>query len=134
MSGNIGPVEEGRRTESFDETGQSLELESAGQPICTEPETPNLNQESPKNYFFILQDFWPVFKVFQILGLFPWKKETNENGTIQLKPIRWWIPVVKILGLSLLMHLPLGLLYGYLNSSSKEVSAYFIDFVNTVRP
>ena len=130
MSGNIGPVEEGRRTESFDETGQSLELESAGQPICTEPETPNLNQESPKNYFFILQDFWPVFKVFQILGLFPCKKETNENGTIQLKPIRWWIPVVKFLGLLLLMYLPLGLLYGYLNSSSKEVSAYFIDFVN----
>ena len=86
-----------------------------------------LNQESPKNDFFILQDFWPVFKVFQILGLFPCKKETNENGTIQLKPIRWWIPVVKILGLSLLMYLPLGLLGGYLYSSSKEVSAYFID-------
>ena len=69
---------------------------------------------------FILQDFWPVFKVFQILGIFPCQKETNEKGTIQLKPIRCWIPVRKILGLVILLILPHQLLKGHLRSSSKE--------------
>ena len=51
--------------------------------------------------FFILQNFWPVFKFFQILGVFPCKKVTDENGVIQLQPMKasmsimlfstWWV-------------------------------------------
>ena len=136
MSEITGPVKDGRRLESkemnyFDETGQTLQLELFTKPIeviCTEPETPMLNQESPKNDFFILQDFWPVFKVFQIFGLFLCKKETNEKGTIQLKPIRWWISVIKIVGLAIILILPKLLLLGHLITSNKEVSDYFNDF------
>jgi hypothetical protein len=100
MSGNTGPVKEGQRTEFFHETGQTLQLESVGQPIevlCKESETPMLDQEPPTNDFFILQDFWPVFKLLEIFGLFPCRKEINEKGGIQLKPIRWWIPTKKYL-------------------------------------
>ena len=116
MSGNTGPVKEGQRTE----TGQTLQLESVGQPIevlCTEPETPMLDQEPPTNDFFILQDFWPVFKLLEIFGLFPCRKEINEKGGIQLKPIRWWIPTKKILGLSTLLFLPGQILQEHLKSS-----------------
>ena len=125
MSGNTGPVKEGQRTE----TGQTLQLESVGQPIevlCTEPETPMLDQEPPTNDFFILQDFWPFFKILEIFGLFPCRKEINEEGGIQLKPISWWIPIIKTLGLSTLLFLPSPILQGRLESSNKEVSDYFI--------
>ena len=96
--------------------------------LSQKPETPMLDQETPKNNFFILQDFWPVFKVFQILGLFPCQKETNEKGTIQLKSIGWWISVIKIFGVSTLLILPKAILLGHLISSNKEVSDYFNDF------
>ena len=85
MSDNSGPVKEEPRTKNVKELIEVL---------STKPETPMLDQESPKNDFFILQDFWPVFKFFQILGLFPCKKETDEKGAIHLKPIGWWIPVI----------------------------------------
>ena len=122
MSEKTGPAKEGRQT------GNGRQLIEV---LSTKPATPMLVQESPKNDFFILQDFWPVFNVFQIFGLFPCKKETNEKGTIQLKPIRWWISVIKIvglLGLSTLLILPKAILQGHLISSSKEVSDYFNDF------
>ena len=98
---------------------QTLQLESVGQPI---------DQEPPKNDFFILEDFWPFFKLLEILGLFPCSKEINEKGAVQLKPIRWWIPIMKVLGLSTLLVLPKAILQRHLISSSKEVSDYFIDF------
>ena len=125
MSGNTRAVEEGQRTESFNEIGQTMQ--QAGQPIeilCTE--TPMLDQEPPTNYAFTLQDFWPFFKLLEILGLFPCKKKINEKGAIQLKPIRWWIPVIKMLGLSTLLILPYQILQEHLKSSNKEVSDYFI--------
>ena len=91
MSEKTGPAKEGRQTENG---RQLIEV------LSTKPETPVLDQESPTNNFFILQDFWPVFNFFQILGFFPCKKETDEKGAIHLKPIRWWIPVIKYIGLT----------------------------------
>ena len=44
--------------------------------------------------FFILQNFWPVFKLFQILGVFPCKKVTDENGVIQLQPMKKWMSII----------------------------------------
>ena len=73
MSENTGPVKEEPRTKNVKELVEVL---------STKPETPKLDQESPTNNFFILKDFWPIFKVFQILGIFPCQKETNEKGTI----------------------------------------------------
>ena len=61
---------------------------------CTEPNTPMLNQRPTKEESFILQDFWPVLKIFQYLGLFPCKKVTNENGTVQLQPMKLWIAII----------------------------------------
>ena len=116
MSDNTGPVKGEPRTKNVKELIEVL---------STKPETPMLDQESPKNDFFILQDSWPVFKVFQFFGLFPCKKETNEKGAIQLKPIKWWIPVTI---LSILLILLIGTLLGYLISSSKEVADYLIAF------
>ena len=84
MSGNIGPVEEGRRDESFDETGQSLELESAGQPICTEPETPNLNQESPKNYFSYSRIFGLFSRSFKFWDSFLARRKLMKMASFSL--------------------------------------------------
>ena len=63
--------------------------------VCTEPSTtPMLDQEPEKEESFILQDFWPVLKIFQYLGLFPCKKVIDENGTGQLQPMKFWISVM----------------------------------------
>ena len=59
--------------------------------VSTEPNTPMLNQRPPKEETFVLQDFWPVLKIFQYGGLFPCKKVTNENSTVQLQPMKLWI-------------------------------------------
>ena len=40
--------------------------------------------------FFILQDFWPILRIIQVLGFFPCKKSTDENGRVQLKGIKYW--------------------------------------------
>ena len=82
MSDNTGSVKEEPRTKNVKELIEVL---------STKPETPMLDQESPTNTFFILQDFWPVFKVLQILGFFPCKKETDEKGAIHLKPITGYL-------------------------------------------
>ena len=130
MSGKTGPVEEEHRT-----TGKTLQLESIGQPIevlCTEPETPMLGQEPPTNDFFILQDFLSFFKLLEILGLFPLRKEINEKGAIQLKLIRWWNPIIKILGLSTLLILPNLILQLHLISSNNEYSDYRISIFSNI--
>ena len=94
MSDNTGPVKEEPRTKNVKELIEVL---------STMPESPIMDQESPINHFFILQNFWPLFKFFQILGFFPCKKVMDEKGVMELKPIRWWISVIKILGLSVLV-------------------------------
>ena len=70
--------------------------------VSTEP---TLNQRPTKEESFILQDFWPVLKIFQYLGIFPCKKVTNENGTVQLQPMKLWkvllAELIKILILTL---------------------------------
>ena len=124
MSDNSGPVKEEPRTKNVKELIEVL---------STKPETPMLDQESPKNDFFILQDFWPVFKFFQILGLFPCKKETDEKGAIHLKPIGWWIPVIIGGGFwSIFVKISKELLLRHLISSSKEASDYFNSFGATL--
>ena len=116
MSENTGSVKEEPQTTNVKEIIEVL---------STEPETPMLDQESPTNKFFILQDFWPVFKFFQILGGFPCKKETDEKGGIQLQQIRWWILAIKLFGWLTLLIPPKELLFRHLISSSKEASDYF---------
>ena len=44
--------------------------------------------------FFILQDFWPAFKVFQSFGFFPITKVIDENGNISLQPTKIWKSVL----------------------------------------
>ena len=61
MSENTASAKEELRTKNVKELMEVL---------SPKPETPMLSQESLTNNFFILQDFWPVFKFFQILGLF----------------------------------------------------------------
>ena len=115
MSENTGAVKEESPTKNVEELIEVL---------STKPETPTLNQDSPKNDFFILQDFWPLFKFSQILGFFPCKKEMDEKGAMELKPIRWWISVIRILGLSIFVTIPRVLLGLRLISSSEEASDY----------
>ena len=50
--------------------------------------------EEEKVKFFILQDFWPAFKLFQIFGLFPITKVSDENGNISLQPTKIWKSVM----------------------------------------
>ena len=46
--------------------------------------------EEEKVKFFILQDVWPAFKVFQMCGFFPIAKVIDDNGNISLKPKKIW--------------------------------------------
>ena len=50
--------------------------------------------EEEKEKFFILQDFWPAFRLFQIFGFFPIKKVIDENGNISLQPTKIWKSVM----------------------------------------
>ena len=74
--------------------------------VCTEPNTPMLDQKSEKEESFILQDFWPVLKIYQYVGLFPCKKVTNENGTVQLQPVKLWISIMATFVWFLIVILP----------------------------
>ena len=65
--------------------------------VCTEPNTPMLDQKSEKEESFILKDFWPVLKIYQYFGLFPCKKITDETGTIQLQPTKLWKAVMAVI-------------------------------------
>ena len=76
--------------------------------VSTEPNTPMLNQRPAKEEPFILQDFWPVLKIFQYLGLFPCKKVTSENGTVQLQPMKLWISVMAAFIWVLIITIPQG--------------------------
>ena len=58
--------------------------------------------------FFILQDYWILFKLFQIMGIFPWKKGTNENGTIQLRPMKLCLSILLLSILCVILLVPQG--------------------------
>ena len=44
--------------------------------------------------FFILQDFWPAFKLFQVYGFFPIRKAIDDNGNPSLQPTKTWKSVM----------------------------------------
>ena len=48
--------------------------------------------KSTKKYF-ILHNFWPILKFLQVLGLFPCKKVSDENGLIRLQPMKTWFSI-----------------------------------------
>ena len=75
--------------------------------VCTEPRTPMSDQRPEKEESFILQDFWPVLKIYQYLGLFPCKKVTHENGTVQLQPMKLWKAILAELIKILIVTLPI---------------------------
>ena len=52
--------------------------------------------EEERVKFFILQDFWPAFKLFQICGFFPITKVIDDNGNISLQPTTIWKSVIII--------------------------------------
>ena len=50
--------------------------------------------EEERLKFFILQDFWPAFRLFQICGFFPTTKVIDDNGNISLQPTKIWKSVL----------------------------------------
>ena len=76
-----------------------------------------------RKQFFILQDFWPLLKLYQIMGVFPCKKVTDENGCINLTPMKTWMVILLWLIWSLIFAAPyLGIMM-YLESDSKVITA-----------
>ena len=61
--------------------------------------------ESTKNYF-ILHNFWPILKFLQVLGLFPCKKVTDENGLIRLQPMKTWFSITLFFTWTLILASP----------------------------
>ena len=53
-------------------------------------ESPEESTEEEEVKYFILQDFWPAFKLFEICGTFPIIKVTDENQNIELQPKKTW--------------------------------------------
>ena len=79
---------------------------------------------TPKQ-FFILQDFWPVLKFCQIMGIFPCKKVTDENGFINLKPMKTWLLILLWLSWSLIFQIPIIGIMIYLESDSELITTTF---------
>ena len=77
---------------------------------------------APKQ-FFILQDFWPLLKLYQIMGVFPCKKVTDENGCINLKPMKTWMVVLLFLIWTLIFAAPYIGIMMYLESNSALITA-----------
>ena len=77
---------------------------------------------APKQ-FFILQDFWPLLKLYQIMGVFPCKKVTDENGCINLAPMKTWMVISLWLTWSLIFAAPYIGIMMYLESDSKLITA-----------
>ena len=75
--------------------------------------------------FFILQDFWPVLKFCQIIGIFPCKKVTDENGFINLKPMKTWLLILLWLSWSLIFQTPIIGIMIYLESDSELITTTF---------
>ena len=63
--------------------------------------------EEERLKFFILQDFWPTFRLFQICGFFPVTKVIDDNGNFSLQPTKIWKSVMLQLIWMLLLLLPL---------------------------
>ena len=36
---------------------------------------------------FFFEDYWPLLKIAQLIGAFPYKKITKENGAVQLRSL-----------------------------------------------
>ena len=79
---------------------------------------------APKQ-FFILQDFWPVLKFGQIMGIFPCKKVTDENGFINLKPMKTWLLILLWFSWSLISQTPIIGIMIYLESDSELFTTAF---------
>ena len=73
--------------------------------------------------FFILQDFWPLLKLFQIMGIFPCKKVTDENGCINLKPMKTWMLVLLFTAQYLILQGPTIGIMVYLESETEIFTA-----------
>ena len=87
------------------------------------------NHVSPFNEttdgFFILQNFWPLFKFFQILGFFPCKKFTDEAGVIQLRPMKIWMSIICLSTWLVVFYLPAVVFLFNLDHQSGKVITYF---------
>ena len=77
---------------------------------------------APKQ-FFILQDFWPLLKLYQIMGVFPCKKITDENGCINLTPMKTWMVIMLWLIWSLIFAAPYIGISMYLEYDSALITA-----------
>ena len=73
--------------------------------------------------FFILQDFWPLLKLYQIMGVFPCKKVTDENGCINLTPMKTWMVIMLWLIWSLIFAAPYIGISMYLEYDSSLITA-----------
>ena len=60
----------------------------------TDDPTEIFGKTESKEGYFILHNFWPVFKFHQILGLFPCKKVSNDLGQTQLQPMKTWVSIL----------------------------------------
>ena len=63
--------------------------------------------EEERVKFFILQDFWPAFKLFQFFGFFPITKVVDDNGNINLQPTKIWKSVIILSIWLLVLFIPL---------------------------
>ena len=75
--------------------------------------------ESTKNNF-ILHNFWPILKFLQVLGLFPCKKVSDENGLIRLQPMKTWFSITLFFTWTLILTSPPMGIQSYLHIKDKS--------------
>ena len=90
--------------------------------------------EEARPEIFILKDFWPILKTFQILGFFPLKKIVNDNGTIHLQPMKISLTLIILSIWWLVTHAPPVALFFYLKDRDKYKSiSTFACFLKAVQ-
>ena len=66
-----------------------------------------------------------MLKFCQIMGIFPCKKVTDENGSINLKPMKTWLLILLWLSWSLIFQAPIMGILIYLESDSELITTTF---------
>ena len=81
---------------------------------------------------FLFEDIWPFLKLGQLVGTFPYKKITDEDGTVTLQPMNRCIALIRILLIWLLLLLSCILTTFWILHQEDLPVSHFFEFLTEV--
>ena len=75
---------------------------------------------------FLFEDIWPYLKLGQVVGTFPYKKITDEDGNVTLQPMNKCIALIRIWLIMLLFLISwIGMTFWILHKEDLPLSHFF---------